>query len=78
MNDLIKRLRKPWFTNGCEQYQIEAADRLTAMKAAGDGLEDALADLLGATEEVGYVHYAPFRAKSRAALKQWKEASDGL
>ena len=25
---LIKKLRKPWFTNGCEEYQLKAASAL--------------------------------------------------
>lgn len=28
--DLIERLRKRWFTHGCEQYQLEAADQIEA------------------------------------------------
>lgn len=79
MNDLIKRLRAPWFTNGCAQYQIEASDRLTAMKAAGDGL----AGFAGHTDDCrevlaawGYVEACS--CGYTEAWKQWKEASDGL
>lgn len=36
----------------------------------GSSLEllEALQELLAATEEIGYVHYAPLRAKARAAI----------
>lgn len=36
-DDLIKRLRRPWFTNGCEQYQLEAADRIEQLERERDG-----------------------------------------
>lgn len=42
--------------------------RTRAMNAAAPELYEALDDLLSATEEVGYVHYAPLRQKARAAL----------
>lgn len=29
--ELIAELRKPWFTNGCERYQLDAADRIEAL-----------------------------------------------
>lgn len=29
--ELCKALRKPWFTNGCEKYQLEAADQIEAL-----------------------------------------------
>lgn len=32
--ELIAELRKPWFTNGCERYQLDAADRIEALKTA--------------------------------------------
>ncbi len=41
-DDLVKRLREPWFTNGCERYQLEAADRIEALTA---DRENRLADL---------------------------------
>jgi len=37
-DDLVKRLREPWFTNGCELYQLEAADRIEALTAERDSL----------------------------------------
>jgi len=84
MNDLIKRLRaqaelKPNRIEAAACVETEAADRLTAMKAAGDGLagfaghKDDCHEVLAAWGEVeacscGYTE----------AWKQWKEASDGL
>lgn len=32
-DDLVKRLRDPWFTNGCEAYQLEAANRIEELEA---------------------------------------------
>ena len=29
--ELIAELRKPWFTNGCERYQLDAANRIEAL-----------------------------------------------
>lgn len=29
--ELIVELRKPWFTNGCELYQLTAADRIETL-----------------------------------------------
>lgn len=30
--DIVKRLRDPWFTNGCEAYQLEAADEIERLR----------------------------------------------
>jgi hypothetical protein len=38
---IVARLRQPWFTHGCAEYQKEAADRI-------EGLEKALNDIHGA------------------------------
>jgi hypothetical protein len=35
-DDLVKRLREPWFTNGCELYQLEAADAIEQLTAERD------------------------------------------
>ena len=40
MDSLVTRLRKPWFTNGCAAYQLEAADHI-------EKLETALRDICG-------------------------------
>jgi hypothetical protein len=40
--ELCKALRKPWFTNGCERYQLDAADRIEALTAKLDDLQDRL------------------------------------
>lgn len=42
-DNLVKRLREPWFTNGCELYQLEAADRIEQLTAERDRLREALA-----------------------------------
>lgn len=42
--------------------------------AAADLLE-ALEELLGATEEIGYVHYGPYRAAARAAIAKARGAA---
>ena len=39
--ELCKALRKPWFTNGCEQYQLEAADQIEALVKERDEARDA-------------------------------------
>ena len=82
MNDLIKRLRawKAQYRGDGDERTIplaaEAADRLTAMKAAGDGLADIANDLvihipMGWETDVLEQPY-------NAAIKQWEETSDGL
>ena len=35
-DDLVRKLREPWFTNGCERYQLDAADRIEALTAERD------------------------------------------
>lgn len=42
--ELCKALRKPWFTNGCEKYQLEAADQIEALVKERDELSAAIAD----------------------------------
>lgn len=39
--ELIARLREPWFTNGCERYQRDAADRIEALQDRIKRLESA-------------------------------------
>lgn len=39
--ELIAELRKPWFTNGCERYQLDAADRIEALVKERDKYRDA-------------------------------------
>ena len=31
-DELVERLREPWFTNGCERYQLDAADRIEQLE----------------------------------------------
>lgn len=38
-DDLVERLRKPWFTNGCERYQLEAADRIEELERENKRLD---------------------------------------
>ena len=38
--ELIARLREPWFTNGCERYQRDAADRIEALTKERDAADD--------------------------------------
>lgn len=40
--DIVHRLRDPWFTNGCEAYQLEAADMIDALRAEVDRLRSGL------------------------------------
>ena len=37
--ELIAELRKPWFTNGCERYQLDAADRIEALVSENRALK---------------------------------------
>ena len=30
--DIVQRLRDPWFTNGCEAYQLEAAREIERLR----------------------------------------------
>ena len=32
MTDIVERLRQPWFTNGCEAYQLEAATEIERLR----------------------------------------------
>ncbi len=45
LKPLVERLRQPWFTHGCEQYQLEAADRI-------EGLETALSKMAMVLEDI--------------------------
>ena len=45
-DELVERLREPWFTNGCERYQLDAADRIEALTAERDGYRKALEGLM--------------------------------
>ena len=88
MTGRIKRLRTLAGMNSRVDSTAmrEAADRITAMKAAGDGLAGLLdevqrqgcevcsGDCASAMPPVGY---CPPKIRA-AALKQWKESSDGL
>lgn len=53
---------------GGDLITVAERDANARLIAAAPELLDALQELLAATEEVGYVHYAPFRAKARAAI----------
>jgi hypothetical protein len=77
MNDLIKRLRA---LSGIIDHVAmrEAADRLTAMKAAGDGLAGFVRHVGGCRAGIWPNHGHPCDCGITAALKQWKEASDEL
>ena len=44
-DELVERLREPWFTNGCERYQLDAADRIEALQASNLRLSGALYDM---------------------------------
>ena len=44
--ELIKALREPWFTNGCERYQLDAADRIEALVAENKSDGERAADLM--------------------------------
>ena len=56
-SDIVQRLRQPWFTHGCAEYQHEAADeiernraeitRLTEALRAAEEREKALREALG-------------------------------
>lgn len=60
-------------------YELEQACRdASKWRKVADDLANALAGLTGATEEVGYVHYAPFRAKARTALASYNSALEGV
>ena len=55
-SDIVERLRQPWFTHGCAEFQLEAAaeiERLTeALRAAEERERDAVmsAYCAGATD----------------------------
>lgn len=80
MNDLIKRLREAFDADRVAEKNLAiraASDRLTALKAAGDGLAGVAG---GHSDECGKWWEAAENCTCglTAALKQWKEASDGL
>jgi hypothetical protein len=64
--ELVARLREPWFTNGCERYQLDAADRiedlakqLARSKAQRNRIKNTLVNLLlsadsGDQEEIAW------------------------
>ncbi len=64
-DELVKRLREPWFTNGCEHYQLEAADRIEALTAENDRLRKALEDIIADCEAV----YPPSHGAIKYAAK---------
>ncbi len=85
MNDLIKRLlggvlygdarlNNP---SGHDPLRMEAADRLTAMKAAGDALAGFVSHEPDCPAN-NWIRQVPCTCGLTAALKQWKESSDGL
>ena len=37
-SDIVQRLRQPWFTHGCAEYQHEAADEIERNRAEMTGL----------------------------------------
>ncbi len=83
MNDLIKRLReqaelKPNRIEAAACVETETADRLTAMKAAGDGLAGLAVHTKQCPIIKGWGQAGNCTCGLTDALKQWKEASDGL
>jgi hypothetical protein len=79
MNDLIKRLRQLAGIGSRASFTTatEAAALLTAMKAAGDGLAGlAHKEWCRVFDDVEYD--PPCSCGLNAAIKQWREASDGL
>ena len=78
--ELIAELRKPWFTNGCERYQLDAANRIEALVEALKWIEalDDHAECCGKeyTECCGQPEYGLDRAKrvARNALAALKGA----
>lgn len=72
--ELIAELRKPWFTNGCERYQLDAADRIEALvreKAAAyaQGYGDCEAEIslteIGRTNEFLHGQIAKWKARAK-------------
>lgn len=57
---------------GEQDDPFAAWESLEGIVEAQRPLLEALEGLLSATEEVGFVHYAPLRRKARAAIKQAK------
>ena len=41
-SDIVQRLRQPWFTHGCAEYQHEAADEIERNRAEITRLTEAL------------------------------------
>lgn len=75
--DLIARLRYTAehgtlaaIDAGMDADPALVGDAMEGMIAEVGRLRKALGGLLGATEEIGYVHYAPFRTAARAALEE--------
>lgn len=78
MNDLIKRLREAFDSHNVVEKNLAiraAHDHLTAMKAAGDGLARFAGHIECGEQEQDTPHCT---CGYTEALKQWKEASDGL
>jgi hypothetical protein len=107
MNDLIKRLREAFDSHNVVEKNLAiraAHDRLTAMKAAGDGLAGFAQSIMHQLEcdpgnAPGHGHTVPGVwdidrsngekggkpcewcaewSAMKSAIKQWKEASDGV
>lgn len=78
MKDLIKRLREAFDADRVAEKNLAiraASDRLTAMKAAGDGLAGVARHYVYCG---GRFDSTECTCGLTAALKQWKETSDGL
>jgi len=70
--ELIKALREPWFTNGCERYQLDAADRIEALVEALERIESITVhsggEIHGVTDTQWRLAFEQAQDEARAAL----------
>ena len=83
MTDIVERLRQPWFTHGCEAYQLEAATEIERLRKHAEAMAGALDAMVRATPEhdehcpIGVIHgctcdLKPANDQAREALAAYR------
>lgn len=68
--DIVERLLRPWFTNGCEAYQHEAAAEITRLRAQ--------VKIVQAAAKTIMIHEADELRQLREERQQWSHAIKSL
>lgn len=73
--ELVRQLRLPWFTNGCEMLQRQAADRIEALIAERDAARDAA---LEEAAKVAEGHASELKPKAMKYRKRGDEMGEAV